>query len=285
MKRRSWLWFVASALLAVLAGVLAIFVLNRMAVEDQATPAIPQQPVVIAKQAIAADTILRADMIAVEMREEFDANTVMRTQDVLGKKAIRDLAQGEAIRDQDVVEFGVVSVISGTRDLDVILEDKLAVALPADDILSQWGAVSPGDHVDVLFTLDVVLETPMKPEDVVFTEEGEILAAMERDQSLDNVSVLTLQNLEVLQIIEEPQPETAEQPGQQQQQPSELPRRALVLKIDSQDAVVLKYLLDSVGTIDIALRSPTNNTLFDVQPVNINYLALRYGIVLPEPLE
>jgi hypothetical protein len=40
-----------------------------------------------------------------------------------------------------------------------------------------------------------------------------------------------------------------------------------------------------VGTIDVALRSPENNTLFSVQPVNINYLVLRYGIVLPEPLE
>jgi len=49
--------------------------------------------------------------------------------------------------------------------------------------------------------------------------------------------------------------------------------------------VVLKYLRDSVGQIDLALRSPTNNTLFDVDPVNINYLVLRYGIALPQPLE
>ena len=58
-----------------------------------------------------------------------------------------------------------------------------------------------------------------------------------------------------------------------------------MLKIDPQDAVVLKYLRDSVGSIDLALRSETNSTLFDTQPVNINYLVLRYGIVLPQPLE
>jgi hypothetical protein len=35
----------------------------------------------------------------------------------------------------------------------------------------------------------------------------------------------------------------------------------------------------------LALRAPENDTLFNVQPVNINYLMLRYGIVLPQPLE
>jgi Flp pilus assembly protein CpaB len=108
---------------------------------------------------------------------------------------------------------------------------------------------------------------------------------MERDQSLDGVSVLTLQDLEVLQIIEEPQPQLQEQGQQQQQAAGTVPKRALILKIDPQDAVVLKYLRDSVGKIDLALRSPTNSTLFDVQPVNINYLVLRYGIVLPQPLQ
>ena len=61
--------------------------------------------------------------------------------------------------------------------------------------------------------------------------------------------------------------------------------RALILKIDPQDAIVLKYLRDSEGTIDVALRSPENNALYDVEPVNINYLALRYGIELPQTLE
>jgi hypothetical protein len=40
-----------------------------------------------------------------------------------------------------------------------------------------------------------------------------------------------------------------------------------------------------VAQIDVALRKADNETLFNVQPVNINYLMLRYGIVLPQPLE
>jgi len=278
MKRRSWLWFIASAFLAILAGALAIFILSRSIDNQSAVVQEDTQRVVVALQAIARNTPIRADMVAVEPRDlaEIPSGAVLRVTDVQGLSPVRDIARGEILAMQDFT-----GAISGT--LTTELDDKLAVALPADDVLSEWGAVAVGDHVDVLFTIDVVLETPMTPEEVVTGEEGQIFERLERDQSLDIVSVLTLQNLEVLQIIEEPQPEV--QPQQQQEQAPELPRRALILKIDPQDAIVLKYLRDSEGTIDVALRSPENNALYDVEPVNINYLALRYGIELPQTLE
>jgi Flp pilus assembly protein CpaB len=280
MKRRSWLWFIASAVLAILAGVLALAALNWAASRETEVVAAPKQPVVTARNPIAAGSIVRADNVSVEEREEIPSGAAVRVQDVLGATALRDIAQGEVIRMQDIS-----GGITGTRDLPLLLaDDKIAVALPADDILSQWGAVLPGDHVDVLFTLDVLLETPMTPEEIVMSEEAQAYLSLERDQSLDNVSLLTLQNLEVLQIIEEPQAELGEE-ARQQEGPSTLPRRALILKIDPQDAAVLKYVRDSVGSIDLALRSPMNNNLFEVEPVNINYLMLRYGIALPQPLE
>jgi Flp pilus assembly protein CpaB len=285
MKRRSWLWFIASAILAVLAGVLAIAVLNWAASRDTGAPPANKQPVVVARNPIAANSILRADNVTVEERQEIPSGAAVRVQDVLGLMTLRDIAGGEVILMQDVASVGLTTGISETRNLPMLLgDDKIAVALPADDILSKWGAVLPGDHVDVLFTIDVILETPMNPADIVTTEEGQAYQSLERDQSLDNVSVLTLQDLQVLQILEEPLPDQTQQ-GQQQTQSTQPRQRALILKINPQDAVVLKYLIDSVGTIDLALRSPSNSTLFDVQPVNINYLVLRYGIVLPQPLE
>jgi Flp pilus assembly protein CpaB len=271
MKRRSLLWFVASAILAILAGVLAMVFLSS---RGQQPSQVPKQPVVVARNPIAANDVVRVDNVTLDQRDQIPSGAAVEVQDVVGGTALRNIAQGEVIVMQDI------RIITGTQDLPFLLEDKIAVALPADDILSQWGAVMPGDHVDVLFTLDLILEKPMYIEDIGTVEEAQLYAAIERDQSLDGVSVLTLQNLEVLQIIEEPQVE--EQAQEETPQPLQ---RALVLKIDPQDAVVLKYLRDSVGTIDLALRSPDNDALFTVQPVNINYLMLRYGIVLPQPLE
>lgn len=286
MKRRSWLWLIASVLLAVLAGVLAIYTLNRAATQQMVVTPVPKQAVVVARQPLAANTIIRADNVVVEERQEIPSGAAVRAQDVVGLITVRDIAQGEVLRMQDVVSLGLTEGITGTRNLPVLLgNDKIAVALPADDILSQWGAVLPGDHVDVLFTLDLILETPMRLDQMTPADLEVYQAVPQRDQSLDKVSVLTLQNLEVLQIVEEPQV-VGQQAGQQQEQAAAQPRRrALILKIDPQDAVVLKYLRDSVGQIELALRSPTNNALFDVDPVNINYLVLRYGVALPQPLE
>ncbi len=282
MKRRSWLWLVASAILAIIAGVVAIMAL-RSASQEKIEAPVPKQPVVVARGPIPANTVLRADNLAVEERQNIPSGAAVNAQDVIGLTARRDIAQGEVILMQDITSIGFLENITGTRDLPLILgDDKIAVALAADDILSKWGAVLPGDHVDVLFTMDVVLETPMNPETTT-TEEAQAAESLQRDQSLDNVSVLTLQNLEVLQILEEPQVQQTDQ--QQEGQQIQPPQRALILKIDPQDAVILKYLRDSVGKIDLALRSPSNNTLFDVDPVNINYLVLRYGITLPQPLQ
>jgi Flp pilus assembly protein CpaB len=279
MKRRSWLWFIVAAILAVAAGVLAIVILSRE-VEPTTPPsaAQPQRLVVVARNPIAADSIIRTDNVTLTERDDIPSGAATDVDTVVGAIALQDIAEGVIVKMQDI------QVISDTTRVRLQIGDEsLAVVLPANDILSQWGAVLRGDHVDVLFSLDVILETPMYPEDYIAIGQEEMIANIERDQSMDNASVLALQNLEVLDIIQEPQsPEQAEAAEEGQAAPR---RTALLLKISPQDAVVLKYLRDSVAQIDVALRKADNETLFNVQPVNINYLMLRYGIVLPQPLE
>jgi len=269
MKRRNWLWFVASALLAVLAGVLAMVLLGNNAADD--TAAVEKQAVVVARSPIAVNDVIRVDNVTLMERDDIPSGAAVEVKDVENAVALRNIAQGEVILMQDIYLAG--------ESVEDILGDKVAVALPAADILSKWGAVLPGDHVDVLFTLDLILEMPMYPQDIRTAEEL-ALYSVERDQSMDHASVLALQNLEVLRIVEEPAPEGEQDPE------NPVPRnRALILKAEPQDAVVLKYLLDVVGRVSLAKRSPENEALFNVQPVNINYLMLRYGVVLPQPLE
>lgn len=280
MKRSNWLWFAGSGFLAILAGVAAILALRWMAERQAPDVQAPRQAVVVARTPIGANTLIRADHVTVEERDNIPSGAVNEVGAVLGGLALRDIAEGEVLRVQDV------QPAQGEQTVALDLgNDQIAVALPADDVLSQWGAVMPGDHVDVLLTLDVILETPMYPEEAFIQAGEEGLQLIERDQSLDNISVLVLQNLEVMRIIEEPQTQ-AEQGARQDQEEQAVPaQRALVLKVTPQDAVLLKYFRDSTGIIDLALRSPDNGTLFDVEPVNINYLIRRYGITLPEPLE
>lgn len=268
MKRRNWLWFVASALLAVLAGVLAMVLLRP---DPEEIVDVVKQAVVVARAPIAVNDVIRIDMVTLQEREDFMSGAAVAPKDVEGCVVLRNIAQGEQILMQDIY--------CDTEGGGEGLEDKVVVALPASDILSKWGVILPGDHVDVLVSIDVILETPMYPWDLR-TVEDLALYGVERDQSMDDVSVLTLQNMEVVRIVEEPAPEGEQDPE------NPIPReRALLLKADPQDAVVLKYLLDNVGRVTLAKRDPEWDALFNVQPVNINYLMLRYGIVLPQPLE
>ena len=270
MKRRNWLWFVASALLAVLAGVLAMVLLRPDPSDEIAKE---KREVVVARAPIAVNDVIRIDMVTAEEREVIPSGAAVAPKDVENCVAQGNIAQGQVILMQEVY-------CDDPGDGEgPNLEDKIAVALPANDILSKWGVILPGDHVDVLISMDVILETPMYPWDLR-TVEDLALYGVERDQSMDNVSVLTLQNLEVIRIVEEPAPEGEQDPE------NPIPRnRALLVKADPQDAVVLKYLLDTGARVSLAQRDPEWEALFNVQPVNVNYLVLRYGIVLPQPLE
>jgi Flp pilus assembly protein CpaB len=275
MKRRNWIWFVASALLAVLAGVLAIYFMGGIGGEEEGPVEVAKQAVVVARAPIAINDIVRVDYVMLEERDldEIPSGAFVAVTDLTEEDAIalRDIGQGEIL----VMEDFYFPSAGGQG----IPDDKVRVALPAQDILSKWGAVLPGDHVDVLITMDVILEKPMYPWDLRTVEEL-ALYGVERDQSMDYVSVLTLQNLEVVQIIDEPAPEGEQDPDQ-----PVVRNQALILQADPQDAVVLRYLLDVVGGVTLAKRGAENEALFNVQPVNINYLMLRYGVILPQPLE
>jgi len=55
---------------------------------------------------------------------------------------------------------------------------------------------------------------------------------------------------------------------------------AYLLALSPQDALMLKHFKDTGATFDIVLRAPTSTTLFELQPVNQDYLVDRYGFVV-----
>ncbi|MFN2195239.1 MAG: hypothetical protein ACK2UW_03850, partial [Anaerolineales bacterium] len=57
--------------------------------------------------------------------------------------------------------------------------------------------------------------------------------------------------------------------------------RAYMLAMNPQDALVLKYLIDTGGNFDIVLRNPNANQLFELEPVFDEYLLDRYQLDVP----
>lgn len=261
---------VAGAVLAVLAGVAAMLALRAAitTVEVPEPEAGLTRPVVVASRYVARrSTLTQAD---VEVRQLPDdairSGAVVKAEDAVGRITLTELNQGEMILAQNLLE---VTGEAATEEIEVSVaealeEDEVAVALRATDLMSRFGVLHAGDKVDVLFSINVVGKTYQEE-----VPRGGLVA------------FTAVQDLEILQIVSSKQP-TEEESEEAEEQPVE---RLIILIADPQKAVIIKYLKDSGGVIDFALRSPTSEQLFDVEVVTINYLADRYGIVPPEPLD
>lgn len=259
----------AGVVLAALAGVAAMLAL-RAAVSTIQVPeaeAPLTRPVVVAARFVARRSVLsQAD---VEIRElpgdAIRSGAIVKIEDAVGRISMTELNQGEMVLAQNLLE---ITAEAAPGDVEISIaealnEDEVAVALRATDLMSRFGVLHAGDKVDLLFSMNVVGRT---------YEEQVPRGGL--------VAMTAIQDLEILQIVVIKRP--AEEESEQGEQPEE---RAIILIAAPQEAVILKYLKDSGAVIDFALRSPTSERLFDVEPVTINYLATRYGIVPPEPLD
>jgi Flp pilus assembly protein CpaB len=141
----------------------------------------------------------------------------------------------------------------------------VAFALPVTDRLSKEAILLAGDRVDLLFSTDVVGQ-----------QEG----------TGGKVSIYAIQDLEILQVIYQPVPAATEEAAQSdaEAEPAALVPKTLILAIDPQDAVVLKYAIDTGSPLDLVLRANDNRRSFDVDTVYINTLSEQYRFSAPKPL-
>lgn len=274
-RRRGTLWLLAGLVLALLAAGISYFAFQQVVSrQNEASEEIPTQTVVVAKQLINERAVVRLADISTEERpvEEVPSGAVFKTDDAVGRIASRSISPGQVLLAQNLIEsFSSTNLepsdlITGTVDFNEALGDELvAFALPVTDRLSKEAILLPGDHIDLLFSTDVVGE-----------EEG----------SGGKVSIYAIQDLEILQIIYQPPPPSDEEDKKEEAEaePPPLEPKTLILAIEPQDAVVLKYALDTTSPIDLALRGEDNRRLFDVDAVYINTIAEEYRFTAPRPV-
>jgi pilus assembly protein CpaB len=133
--------------------------------------------------------------------------------------------------------------------------DKVLMAFPADDLMSQVGVLKPGDHVDLLVTLDF-------PPDLAAGDGGG-----EDEPATFNV----LQNLTIAATI-------SLASGAQAEEAASNAPPALLLTVSPQDALTLKYVKDAGGKIDIVVRAPGAEGPSVTEPVDWNYLIDKFQI-------
>jgi pilus assembly protein CpaB len=133
-----------------------------------------------------------------------------------------------------------------------IPEAKVVMAFPVADLLNQSKVINAGDHVDLLLTIDV--------------QEG-----TDTETHVGRSTSYTVQNIRVVKIV---------RPTPTEDQPNPEPS-AVLFELTPQDAVIVKFVKDSGGTLDFTLRSATDTSVFETDAINQDYLFDNYGFRAP----
>jgi pilus assembly protein CpaB len=116
--------------------------------------------------------------------------------------------------------------------------------------------LKPGDHVDLLFSFDF----PAGSVGGLVPGAGPVAQGAGGEEE-EQVTFTLLQNVVIAAITGGEEEESA---------------RALLLTLSPQDALVLKYMKDAGGIVDIVLRAPGVEVEFPIDPVNLDYLIRRH---------
>jgi pilus assembly protein CpaB len=253
-RTRGCLWLVAGVLVALLAAAVAYLVLNRASQVQTGAPATaPEVEVVVAARAIPVRSVLTAEDVQLKKMPVSAApqGALRETGEAEGKVTLVDLYPGEVLLAQRLVDPNEVSA-NGRMAL-VVAADEVLMAFPAGDRLTQTGVLKPGDHVDLLFSLQFPTE-----------REG---GGGGSGGDLQTFNVL--QNVTIASVVGQSFDETGAQQGAAQ---------ALLFTVSPQDALVLKWLIDSSAVTDIVLRAQGAEGPFTVEPVDMDYVIDRYQI-------
>jgi pilus assembly protein CpaB len=250
----------AGLLVALLAGIVAFVTLSRSATARQSqasqTADGPTVQVVIASQAVPVRTLLTAEMLTVKAVpvDATPAGYLGEIEQAVGKMTATDLVQGEAVVASRLVDPDVVS--GDGRLALVVNDDQVLMAFPPDDLMSKIGLLKPGDHVDILVTIDVPVGDGGSG-----GSDGASLGTESERTTVDLLSNVTIAGI-VAPLVEEGPVEP----------------QALLVTVDPQDAMILKYAKDNDGVIDLVLRAPGAEQAFETEAVDSSFFINKYRI-------
>ncbi len=257
-QRRGWLWLSAGILLALLAGLMTFQVVNELAtaasVSEQKDAATVS--VIVAVADIAPFVAINTGMVTLlEVPATMAPKEhVVNIEDVIGKMTLAPVTLGEIL---------VTPRLADPTDPDApvlytMKQDEVLVTVPTAALAGQLGLLSVGQHIDIAYTGEFVHKD----------ENGEVV------DDAAPTTFLSLQNLEIKGLMSRSVAKEGISPAPD----------AILLAVAPQEALILKYLIDAGAPMDILLRSPGNNSLLAVTPVDQQFLIDYFQLDLDVPL-
>jgi Flp pilus assembly protein CpaB len=281
VKRSNRLVILVGVLLAVLAFVGVLFVLNQGAAEP--TPTEVQVRVMIATEDIAI-----GDPVTPEMVEPLlvDPGAEVGTpfgdpSQLTGREAIVDIARGAQVSQESVGQvLGEVCISCS------LLPGEKAIAFQVDRVTGLDFLILPGDHIDVVLNQRIPVvqpttETVNSPPD---QQRFEAVAGLESAPTVKTV----LQNKRVL-YVSQARPtavggeETPAQDGGEAP-PPEISSVIIIFAGNDQDAELIKLAqndVTSTGPLTAILRNRDDDVAEATTGVTISLLIEQYGVPVP----
>jgi pilus assembly protein CpaB len=260
-KRSGVLWMGAGVILAILAALLTVRILGDVAPVGAASAQGGETaPVVVAHRDVSLRTVLSAEDVALRQMpvDLVPVGAATTLDQVLGKVSKSDLVLGEVVLSDRLADPS----LKGQDVTFTMPEDKILIALPANDQMSGTGLLQPGVKVDILYSLDVQGSSTSE------TASGAL------------ATLSALQNQEIQAVVVDNAGADAEAALGAVSQTGSMSQAepTILLAVDPQDALLLKYLRDAGGIMDYALRAPTNQQLLRTEAVTERYVTDRYEI-------
>jgi Flp pilus assembly protein CpaB len=283
------------ALAGIVVAALGVFYLTRIVQQTLAPPPAPTpipavtEGVLVATRDIPLGGLLNSeDLIVQQFPVELIPRDALRTPETaIGRFTSEELTAGEVILETNLADPTNVS-----HDLAFLIgPDQVLMSFPATDLMSQLNILNRGDLIDILVTVNQEVEVLDERGRQLRDEDGNVLR-LPKDITFDALQRVSVQAV-IADVIQENQRGTVQitETGQvtetgEEVEPvpagnQEVRVRAYLLAINPQDALVLKYLIDTGGRFDLVLRNPNANQLFELDPVFDEYLQDRYQLRVP----
>jgi pilus assembly protein CpaB len=289
-----------TGLFLILAGIAlaAITTLLIIRVVNQATEAsrsgIRQVAVVTTTKDILDQTPITADGLVVRaFPADFAPTGALGSID----QAVGKFANGFIAKDQILVAGQLAPAQRSANLSDRVPTGKVAVWLPMPELLVSAGILRPGDHVDILLSIalsggnttgaanGVSTQTTLQNVEVFRLGQQEVnLSVPANSTPRGQVSAAGQQPAQTGQPAPgQGAPAAGGQPGQAANQGAQAAsNRVIGFLVDHQDAVMIKFIKDSGGTIDLVLRSADEPDVIRTDAITLDSMTDRFRFRVPQ---